>query len=145
MDVRTLNHLSFSPSFVHDDGSRGPEHHSLNLFMLYCILVYVSDGFTVHCGKTLDYCAQWVRERLTLLAIFIYNTVYAVFFPATRHCKALPSLGLPKHPEQLLIFAVVIDFDRVMLQLDNFCSLCQASAQTDTTSVGCYKVCKTHH
>lgn len=33
----------------------------------------------------------------------------AVFFSATKHCRALPSLGLPKNTEQQLVLAVVVD------------------------------------
>jgi len=32
-----------------------------------------------------------------------------VFFSTTKHCKALPSLGLPKNTEQQLVSAVVVD------------------------------------
>lgn len=32
-----------------------------------------------------------------------------MFFSATKHCKALPSLGLPKNTKQQLVFAVVVD------------------------------------
>lgn len=32
-----------------------------------------------------------------------------MFFSATKHCKALPSLGLPKNTEQQLVLAVVVD------------------------------------
>lgn len=32
-----------------------------------------------------------------------------MFFSATKHCKALPSSGLPKNTEQQLVLAVVVD------------------------------------
>lgn len=32
-----------------------------------------------------------------------------MFFSATKHCKALPSSGLPKNTEQQLVSAVVVD------------------------------------
>lgn len=47
-----------------------------------------------------------VKKKVNRMSHF---EVQAVFFSATKHCRALPSLDLPKNTKQQLVLAVVVD------------------------------------